>query len=75
MNAAGFSRFDPSEYLDTDEGMEEFMIAALETGDASFIARSLGVIAKAHTMTHVANAIGVSRGALYKALAEEGSQE
>lgn len=72
---AEFSRFDASEYLDTEEGIEEFMIAAFETGDPAFIARCLGIVAKARNMTQLANDIGMSRSALYKALSGDGNPE
>ena len=75
MKAEKFTRFDASEYLDTEEGIEEFMIAAFETGDPAFIAKSLGVVAKARNMTHLANDTGMSRSALYKALSGEGNPE
>ena len=70
-----FTRFDPSEYLDTEEGIEEFMIVAFETGDPAFIAKSLGIVAKARNMTHLANDTGMSRSALYKALSGDGNPE
>jgi probable addiction module antidote protein len=72
---AEFGRFDASEYLDTEEGIEEFMIAAFETSDPAFIAKCLGVVAKARNMTHLASDIGMSRSALYKALSGEGNPE
>jgi probable addiction module antidote protein len=65
-----FRRFDASEYLDTEEGIEEFMKAAFETGDPAFIAKSLAVVAKARYMTRLASVTGTSRSALYKAEAE-----
>jgi probable addiction module antidote protein len=75
MSAEEFLPFDASEYLDTEEGIEEFMIAAFETGDPAFIAKSLGVVAKARNMTRLANDTGMSRSALYKALSGEGNPE
>jgi probable addiction module antidote protein len=75
MNAARFSRFDASEYLDSEEGIQQFVIAAFETGDPAFIAKSLGVVAKARNMTHLANDTGMSRSALYKALSGDGNPE
>jgi probable addiction module antidote protein len=65
-----FSRFDASEYFDTEEGIEEFMIAAFETGDPAFIAKSLAVVARARYMTRLAGLTGMSRSALYEALGE-----
>ena len=75
MSAEKFTIFDASEYLDTEEGIEEFMIAAFETGDPAFIAKSLGIVAKARNMTQLANDTGMSRSALYKALSGDGNPE
>lgn len=67
--------FDASEYLDTDEGIEEFMKAAFEDGDPAFIARCLGIVAKARNMSQLARDTDMSRAALYKALSGEGNPE
>ncbi|MDE1996751.1 MAG: putative addiction module antidote protein [Rhizobiaceae bacterium] len=67
--------FDAAEVLDSDEAIEEFMLAAFETQDAAFIAKSLGVVARARNMTALARDIGMSRAALYKALSGEGNPE
>ncbi len=67
--------FDASEYLDTDEGIEEFMKAAFEDGDPAFIARCLGIVAKARNMSRLARETGMSRAALYKALSGDGNPE
>lgn len=67
--------WDPSEYLDSDEGIEEFLMAAFETEDANYIAKSLGVIAKARSMSQLARDTGMTRAALYKALSGEGNPE
>ena len=65
-----FTRFDPSEYLDNEEGVEEFMMAASETGDPAFIAKGLAVVAKARYITRLASVTGMDRSALYEAIAE-----
>ena len=67
--------FDSAEYLDTPEAQEEYMIAAMETGDAGFIVRSLGVVARAKGMTQIAEQAGLSRESLYRALSETGNPE
>lgn len=67
--------FDIAEHLDTEEGIEEFMKAAFEEGDAAFIARSLGIVARARGMTKLARNVGVNRKALYTALSGEGNPE
>lgn len=68
-------RFDASEVLDSESAIEEFLAAAFETEDPAFIAKSLGVIAKAQNMSALARDIGMSRAALYKSLSGEGNPE
>ncbi|MGO4440422.1 addiction module antidote protein [Rhizobium sp. RAF56] len=67
--------FDAAEVLDSDEAVEEFMAAAFETQDPAFIAKSLGVVARARNMTELSRETGMSRSALYKALSGEGNPE
>jgi len=67
--------FDAAEVLDSDEAVEEFIMAAFETQDPAFIAKSLGAVARARNMTALARETGMSRAALYKALSGEGNPE
>lgn len=69
------SPFDAAEYLDSNEAIEEFVAAAFETGDSAFIAKSLGAVARARSMSRLARDTGMSRAALYKALSGEGNPE
>lgn len=39
--------FDPAEFLDSEEARAEYVRAALETGDAAFVARALAAVARA----------------------------
>jgi probable addiction module antidote protein len=64
--------FDTSEYLGSAEAQGELMADALETGDASYIAHVLGVVARARGMTEIAKEAGVTREALYKGLSPDG---
>jgi len=68
-------RFDPADYLTTDEALAEYINAALETGDPAFIADSLGIVARAKGMAKVARQTGLGRESLYKALCAEGNPE
>ena len=65
--------FDAAEYLDSEETMAEFLSAALETGDAAFIAESIGVIARAKGIAQIAEETGLGRTSLYKALRAGGN--
>lgn len=68
-------RFDPTDYLTTDEALAEYINAALETGDPAFIADSLGIVARAKGMAKVARQAGLGRESLYKALCAGGNPE
>ncbi len=60
-----FTEFDPAEYLSTPETIAEFMSDALETGDASYVAKAMGTVARAKGMTEPRRKTGVSRKQLY----------
>ena len=69
------SRYDVAEHLRTPEEMAAYLEACIEEadGDAAFIARALGNIARAKGMAQVARDAGLSRESLYKALSGERS--
>ncbi|WP_371823847.1 addiction module antidote protein [Phyllobacterium sp. 628] len=66
-------KFDPARYLDSENMIEEYLLAACEGGDASHIARVLGDIARARGIAELARKTGLTRQALYKALSGEGN--
>jgi probable addiction module antidote protein len=63
-------RYDVAEHLRTPEEMAAYLEACIEesNGDASFVAKALGYIARAKGMSSVAREAGLSRESLYKAL-------
>lgn len=67
------SKYDVAEHLRTPEEMAAYLEACLEeaNGDATFIAKALGDIARAKGMSQVARDAGLSRESLYKALSGE----
>jgi probable addiction module antidote protein len=69
------TRYDVAEYLRTPEEMAAYLEACLDeaNGDAAFVAKALGNIARAKGMTQVARDAGLSRESLYKALSGERS--
>lgn len=69
------TRYDVTEHLRTQEEMAEYLEACIEeaNGDAAFIAKALGDIARAKGMSQVARDAGLSRESLYKALSGERS--
>lgn len=64
------TRYDIAEHLRTPEEMAAYLEACMEEadGDAAFIAKALGDIARARGMSQVAKDSGLSRESLYKAL-------
>lgn len=69
------TRYDVAEHLRTPEEMAAYLEACIEeaNGDAAFIAKALGDIARAKGMSQVARDAGLSRESLYKALSGERS--
>ncbi len=67
------SRSYVAEHLGTPEERAAYLEASLEeaNGDAAFIAKALGDIARAKGMSQVAREAGLSRESLYKALSGE----
>ena len=64
------SPYDVAEHLRTPEEMAAYLEASMAEadGDAAFIAKALGDIARAKGMSQVACDAGLSRESLYKAL-------
>ena len=69
------TKYDIFEHLRTPEEMAAYLEACIEeaNGDAAFIAKALGDIARAKGMSQVARDTGLSRESLYKALSGERS--
>ena len=65
--------FDAVDFLDTDEALIEYLNAALEERDPAFFAKAVGDVARAKGMTAVAEATGLGRQSLYRALSSEGN--
>lgn len=67
--------YDVADYLRSPEERAAYLEACIEEsgGDAAFIAKALGDIARAKGMTQVAQDAGLSRESLYKALSGDRS--
>ena len=67
--------YDVAETLRTPDEMAAYLEACIEEadGDAAFIAKALGDIARAQGMTQIARQTGLSRESLYKALSGDRS--
>jgi probable addiction module antidote protein len=68
-------RWDAAESLKTREDIAAYLDAVLEDGDPDLLKAALGEIARAKGMTEIAQAAGVGRTNLYKALSPEGNPE
>ena len=66
-------QFDVVDFLDSDEAMVEYLNVALEEQDPAFFAKAIGDVARARGMTAVAEASGVGRQSLYRALSSDGN--
>jgi len=75
MTKTKTTRYDVAEHLRTPEEMAAYLDACIEeaNGDATFVAKALGDIARAKGMAQVARDAGLSRESLYKALSGERS--
>ena len=60
--------WDAAEYL-------HYLEAVFEDGDPSLVAAALGDVARAKGMARIAQAAGLGRESLYKALSREGNPE
>ncbi|MCP5268131.1 MAG: putative addiction module antidote protein [Zoogloeaceae bacterium] len=70
MAKTATSRYDVAEHLRSPEEMAAYLEACIDEadGNAAFIAKALGDIARAKGMSQVARDAGLSRESLYKAL-------
>ena len=73
MDKTKTTQYDVAEHLRTPEEIAAYLEASFKEskGDASFVAKALGDIARAKGMTQVARDAGLSRESLYKALSGE----
>ena len=67
------ARFDPADFLHSEERQVAYITAALETGDPDFVRDALGIVARARGMGEIAKNSGLNRESLYKALGKNGN--
>jgi probable addiction module antidote protein len=65
--------YDPTLALENEEAVAVFLADALETGDSAYIAKALGVVARAKGMTELARETGLSREQLYRSFSDRGN--
>ena len=54
-------KFDPVDFLDSDEVLVEYLSVALQENDPKYFAKALGNVARAKGMTTVSEATGLGR--------------
>jgi len=67
--------WDAAETLKSKEDVAAYLDAVLEDGDPELLKAALGDIARAKGMTEIAEATGLGRANLYKALSPDGNPE
>ncbi|MBK1736214.1 putative addiction module antidote protein [Halorhodospira abdelmalekii] len=65
--------YDPAAALESEEAIAVFLTDALETGDSTYIAKAMGIVARAKGMTELARETGLSREQLYRSFSEQGN--
>jgi probable addiction module antidote protein len=67
--------WDPAANLKTAADIAHYLEAVFEDGDPALVAAALGDVARAKGMSQIAQAAGLGRESLYKALSREGNPE
>jgi probable addiction module antidote protein len=67
------TKFDAAATLRDSEAIAEYMAAAFETRDPSYVSHALGVVARAKGMSEISRASGLSREHLYRSFSENGN--
>ena len=71
--AEKLTSYDPATALVDDNEIAYFMSDAFATGDAGYVAKCLGVVARAKGMAEIASQTGLSREQLYRSFSENGN--
>ena len=68
IKIADLPEFDMAEHLPDEQAIAEYLTVVLEEDDPAALADALGTIARSRGMSDIAQASGITREALYKAL-------
>jgi probable addiction module antidote protein len=71
--AEKLTTYDPAVALVDDNEIAYFMSDAFATGNAGYVAKCLGVVARAKGMAEIASQTGLSREQLYRSFSENGN--
>ena len=63
------TKFDDSDYLDSEEAIAEYLTSALEDENPDVFLAAISDVAKTRGMASIAKSTGLGRESLYKALA------
>lgn len=63
-----FTKFDMADYLGSEEAIAAYLSAVMDEKDPDLLLAALGDIARARGMAKLAEASGLNRESLYKAL-------
>lgn len=71
------TEYDVANHLRSPEEMAAYLEASIieSDGDASFVAKALGDIARVKGMTEIASETGLGRESLYKSLSADGNPQ
>jgi probable addiction module antidote protein len=62
-----------AKFLNSEKDISTYMEEAFKTGDASYVAHALGVVARAKGMAEIAEQTGLSREQLYRSFSGQGN--
>lgn len=68
MDESRFRVFDAAEFLDSEEAIAAYLSDALQDADPDRLLTALATVARARGMASIAEAAGLGRESLYKAL-------
>ena len=68
LSVSSLPDFDAAQYLEDDAAIAEYLTLVLDDGDPALLAAALGDVAKARGVAQIADAAGIGRESLYKAL-------
>lgn len=65
--------YEPAQALDSPDAIALFIVDAMETGDASYVAKAIGAVVRAKGMTALANETGLTSEQLYDSFSDRGN--
>ena len=71
--SVNLTRFDPADYLLSEEDIAAYLAECAEGDDPALIAHALGAIARARNLSRLARETGMTRAGLSRALARDGN--